>query len=135
MDIQIRKVYRSATLVGTPVRNPRDEDLGKIEEIVIDMDAGNVAYLVLSFGGILGMGGKLFAVPWDQVLLKYAPGGMCFVLDVDREKLRNAPGFDKNNWPDMSHPDWAAQIEAHYRRGKEPKKSERERETVKAGPV
>lgn len=116
MSVDYRKVHRTGTLIGTAVRNPRGEDLGNIEEIVIDVENGHVAYLVLSFGRILGMGGKLFAVPWDELLLKYGEVSKAFVLDVDRDKLSSAPGFDKENWPDMAHPDWAAQVQAHYRR-------------------
>ena len=59
MSIEVRKVHRSANIIGVPVRNPEGEDLGQIEEVVIDLETGRVAYLVVSFGGFLGMGEKL----------------------------------------------------------------------------
>jgi len=73
------------------------EDLGKLEEIMLDMDGGRVAYAVLSFGGVLGMGNKLFAVPWDALTVDTENKEL--VLNIDRETLENAPGFDKDNWP------------------------------------
>src|SRR6266545_4609381 len=64
-----RRVMGASTLTGDSVRNPAGEDLGKIEEIMIDVPTGRVAYAVLSFGGFLGLGDKLFAVPWGNLTL------------------------------------------------------------------
>jgi len=107
-----RRVLSASTLAGDRVRNRADEDLGKIEQIMIDLPAGRIAYAVLSFGGILGMGDKLFAVPWNA--LKIDENRHEFVLDMDRQTLDNAPGFDKNNWPDMADPSFGASIHRHY---------------------
>ena len=57
------------TLIGEDVYNTKDEDLGDIKEIMLDMNNGKIAYAVLSFGGFLGMGDKLFAVPWSALTL------------------------------------------------------------------
>jgi hypothetical protein len=84
-------------MIGDPVKNMQGEDLGKIEELMIDRDSGRVAYAVLSFGGVLGLGDKLFAIPWDA--LRLSTEEKAFFLDVDKEQLKNAPGFDKDNWP------------------------------------
>jgi sporulation protein YlmC with PRC-barrel domain len=100
------------TLIGEDVYNENDEDLGDIKEIMLDMQTGEIAYAVLSFGGIMGMGEKLFAVPWERLTLDTA--NKRFVLDVDKEQLKNAPGFDKDNWPDMSSGDWSSQIDTFY---------------------
>lgn len=100
------------TLVGNDVYNTRDEDLGDIKEIMLDMQGGRVAYAVLSFGGFLGLGEKLFAVPWSA--LKLDTVNKRFVLDVDKERLSNAPGFDKDDWPDMQDPIWSQQIHDYY---------------------
>src|SRR5712671_6609621 len=97
---RFRRVLAASTLAGDGVRNAAGEDLGKIDEIMIDIPTGRVAYAVLSFGGFLGMGDKLFAVPWSA--LKVDEDKKCFILDVDRGTIEAAPGFDKNNWPDMS---------------------------------
>ncbi|KSW24196.1 MULTISPECIES: PRC-barrel domain-containing protein [unclassified Pseudomonas] len=100
------------TLIGNDVYNPQDEDLGDIKEIMLDTRSGRVAYAVLSFGGFLGMGEKLFAVPWSALTLDTAHKR--FVLDVDKERLANAPGFDKDDWPDMQDPTWSKEIHAYY---------------------
>ena len=107
-----RRVLSAGTLAGDRVRNSAGDDLGKIEEIMIDVPSGRVAYGVLSFGGFLGMGNKLFAVPWDALTLDETEHE--FVLNVDKQTLENAPGFDKDNWPDMADPDFGDQVYGHY---------------------
>src|SRR5882762_11743141 len=77
-----RRVMPAGTVVGDRVRNSAGEDLGKIEEIMIDVPTGRVAYVVLSFGGFLGMGGKLFALPWDALQLNEDEHE--FILNVDK---------------------------------------------------
>jgi sporulation protein YlmC with PRC-barrel domain len=100
------------TLIGEDVYNHKDEDLGDIQEIMLDMNSGKVAYAVLSFGGLMGMGEKLFAVPWNA--LKLDTENKRFLLNVDKERLETAPGFDKDNWPDMADPTWQNKIDAYY---------------------
>ncbi|MHB0992314.1 MAG: PRC-barrel domain-containing protein [Burkholderiales bacterium] len=100
------------TLIGNDVYNSEDEDLGDIKEIMLDMRTGKVAYAVLSFGGFLGMGEKLFAVPWQA--LKLDTVEKRFVLDVDKDRLKSAPGFDPDNWPDMADQTWVNQIHNYY---------------------
>lgn len=105
-------VVKSENIIDVEVKNTAKEDLGKIEEIVIDKRSGNVCYLVLSFGGILGMGDKLFAIPWNAI--NYDKKEECFILNADKERLKNAPGFDKNNWPNMADEQWAQSIRNYY---------------------
>ncbi|MFP5390109.1 MAG: PRC-barrel domain-containing protein [Gammaproteobacteria bacterium] len=100
------------TLLGDSVVNSQEESLGDIKEIMLDMRTGQVAYAVLSFGGFLGMGEKLFAVPWQALHLD--THNKRFVLDVEKERLKNAPGFDPNAWPDMSDIGWSDQVHAFY---------------------
>ncbi len=100
------------TLIGDSVVNGQDEDLGDIKEIMIDMRSGQVAYAVLSFGGFLGIGEKLFAVPWQAMQLDTV--NKRFVLNVDKAKLKNAPGFNPDAWPDMSDVTWSNQIHTFY---------------------
>ena len=100
------------TLIGDSVVNGMEEDLGDIKEIMLDMNTGQVAYAVLAFGGFLGMGEKLFAVPWQALHLDTA--NHRFVLNVEKERLKNAPGFNKDAWPDMSDVNWASQIHTFY---------------------
>ncbi len=100
------------TLMGNDVFNRQDEDLGDIKEIMLDVPAGRISYAVLSYGGILGMGEKLFAVPWHALTLDTEHKR--FTLDVSKERLENAPGFDKDHWPNMSDRGWAQNIHAYY---------------------
>jgi sporulation protein YlmC with PRC-barrel domain len=100
------------TLIGNDVYNKNSDDLGDITEIMLDMRSGRVAYAVLSFGGFLGMGDKLFAVPWAA--LKLDTVNKRFVLDVSKERLESAPGFDKAHWPDMADTAWQKDIHAYY---------------------
>jgi sporulation protein YlmC with PRC-barrel domain len=107
------------TLIGDSVVNAANDDLGDIKEIMLDMQTGQVAYAVLSFGGFLGMGDKLFAVPWQALHLDTV--NKRFVLDIEKERLQTAPGFDKDAWPDMADAQWAQHIHSFY--GTDPMRS------------
>jgi sporulation protein YlmC with PRC-barrel domain len=100
------------TLIGDNVVNGSEEDLGEIKEIMLDMNTGQVAYAVLAFGGFLGMGEKLFAVPWQALHLDTT--NKRFVLNVDKDRLKTAPGFNADAWPDMGDISWANQIHSFY---------------------
>jgi sporulation protein YlmC with PRC-barrel domain len=107
-----RLVLSASSLIGDGVKNPAGEDLGKVTEIMIDVDQGRVAYAVLSFGGFLGLGDKLFAIPWEALDLDTHDHK--FILNVDKETLENAEGFDQDNWPDMADPRWRQQVHEYY---------------------
>ncbi len=107
------EVMAAETLQGDDVINHQGEKLGSIEDIMLDVSSGKIAFAVLSFGGILGMGDKLFAIPWSALTLD--ADRKCFVLDVPRDTLQNAPGFDKDHWPAMADPSWASQVYAYYK--------------------
>lgn len=92
------RVLSATTIIGDKIINTAGEQLGTIKELMIDLDGGLIAYAVLSFGGILGMGDKLFAIPWEAFTID--TDNHTFILNVDKEVLENAPGFDKDNWPD-----------------------------------
>ena len=100
------------TLLGTDVYNLDDEHLGDIKEFMIDMASGKVAYAVLSFGGMLGLGDKLFAVPWNALTLDTL--NKRFTLKVPQARLAEAPGFDKDHWPDHPDAQWHSRVHRHY---------------------
>lgn len=100
------------TLLGNDVYNHQDEKIGDIKEIMLDMSEGKVSYAVLSFGSFLGMGEKLFAVPWNALVLDTE--NKRFTLDIDKERLENAPGFDKDSWPNMADSTWRELIHTYY---------------------
>src|SRR5450759_1446398 len=105
-------VLAADTLAGDKVVNNQKEDLGKIEHLMIDLANGRIAYAVLSFGGFLGMGDKLFAIPWSA--LKVDTVEKQFILNVDKELLKSAPGFDKDHWPNMADLNWATNVFTYY---------------------
>lgn len=108
-----RPVALSASSVtGNPVVNRQGLSLGKIEDVMLDTDDNRIAYAVLSFGGFLGMGEKLFAIPWSQ--LELDAGEHRFVLDVPRDKLEKAPGFDKNEWPSTADRSFSQEVYDYY---------------------
>jgi sporulation protein YlmC with PRC-barrel domain len=100
------------TLIGDNVHNVQDEHLGDIKEIMLDMRTGKVAYAVLSFGGVFTIGEKLFAVPWSA--LKLDTVNKRFVLNVAKDRFKNAPGFDSDNWPNMADQSWIDSIRTYY---------------------
>lgn len=112
-----RNTLSASTIIGDPVHNAMDENLGKIEDLMIEPELGRVSYAVLSFGGFLGMGNKLFAVPMQAMRLSREDKR--FVLDVDKDRLKNAPGFDKDHWPDTSDRAFGTKVYTYY--GYEPR--------------
>jgi len=96
------EIMGASSLIGNDVYNNRDENLGDIKEFMLDMETGKIAYAVLSYGGLLGVGEKLFAVPWGALTLDTV--NERFILNVEKAKLDVAPGFDSDNWPDRADP-------------------------------
>jgi sporulation protein YlmC with PRC-barrel domain len=105
----------ASTILGDEVYGDKDEYLGDIKELMMTMNTGEVAYVVLSFGGFIGLGDTLFAVPWRA--LKLDTVNKRFVLNVDKDRLKDAPGFDKDNWPDMADESWISGIQSFYGSG------------------
>lgn len=106
------KVLSATTIMSDAVQNLAGDQLGKIEELMIDLDSGRVAYAVLSFGGFMGMGDKLFAIPWQA--LSVDTDKKVLILNVDKDRLKSAPGFDKNRWPDMADAEWGRGVHSYY---------------------
>lgn len=107
------RVMAADTLQGNKVENPEGKALGEIKHIMLDVPTGRIAYAVLSFGGFLGMGDKLFAIPWTALVLDASR--KCFILDVSEERLKQASGFDKDRWPAMADEGWARNVHDYYR--------------------
>lgn len=106
------EIMAASSFEGETVVNPQGETLGEIEEIMLDVRAGRIAYAVMSVGGFLGIGEKYFAIPWHAVTMD--TDNKRFVLAVDKERLKNAPGFDKDHWPSMADQRWAGEIHSYY---------------------
>lgn len=102
----------ASTLSGDDVKNAQGESLGHLKDIMLDTENNRVAYYVLSFGGLLGMGDKLFAIPPEA--MKLNTDDKCFILDIDKNRLKEAEGFDKDHWPNMADPTFRSNLYEHY---------------------
>ena len=102
----------ASTISGDDVYNRQGEKLGSIKDLMMDIHSGRVCYAVLSFGGFLSLGEKLFAVPWSALAVDTENKRL--LLDTNEERLKDAPGFDKDNWPNMADPSWAKSIHSYY---------------------
>ena len=99
-------------IIGSKVINVKGETLGKIEDLVVDIDTGRIVYAVLESGGFLGIGDKLFPVPWES--LAALPSEGIFFLNQSKEQMEKAPAFDKKNLPNMGDMHWGEDIFKHY---------------------
>jgi sporulation protein YlmC with PRC-barrel domain len=106
------EVMAADTLEGDDVFASDGEKIGDIKDIMIDVPTGRVAYAVMSAGGFLGLGEKLFAIPWSALTLD--ADRKCFLLDASSDQVKNAPGFDKDHWPSMADTTWATEIHNYY---------------------
>ena len=90
----------ASSIIGDKVYNDKDEHMGKIEDIMIEITTGKIEYVVIEFGGFLTIGEKYFAIPFN--LLKVDPEKKAFRFNHSREVLEKAPGFDLNHWPETN---------------------------------
>jgi len=98
------RVNKAKGLIGMKICNQKNEYLGKVKDMVLDLESGRIAYVVLSTGGIRP---KYLALPPSA--LAPASDGKHLVLNADREKVLGAVGFKKNDWPNMATPSWGAE--------------------------
>ncbi|MBK1672460.1 PRC-barrel domain-containing protein [Ectothiorhodospira shaposhnikovii] len=100
------------TLIGSEVVTVKEEKLGTIKDFMMNTASGSINYAVISAGGFLGIGDKLYAVPWEALSLDIRAKN--FVLDVDVEQFKSAPGFEKDDWPNMADETWARKVKSHF---------------------
>lgn len=117
MDFTAPRRWQKATdLTGKSIANASDKDLGTLKDIVVDANSGRILYGVVSYGGFLGLGNKLFAVPWQS--LRLTDDAKKIILNIDEERLKNAEGFDQQQWPNFADERWATSTYEYY--GQEP---------------
>ncbi|MEO9078791.1 MAG: PRC-barrel domain-containing protein [Rhodanobacter sp.] len=109
---QTPRFMSASTLHGDTVKNHKGDTLGDLKDIMIDTTNGKIAYGVLSFGGILGMGEKLFAVPWEA--LKVDGENKQLLLNIEKDRLKDAPGFDKDHWPNFADQAFSDKMRSYY---------------------
>ena len=106
------RVLSASSLASDDVYDPKGEKLGSVKEIMLDTRAGKISYVVLSFGGFLSIGEKLFAVPWGALTVDTENKRL--VMDTNEDRLKEAPGLDADNWPNMADPTWEKTVHAYY---------------------
>ena len=107
-----RRTLSAGSLIGDKVQNLEGETLGTLKEIMIDVQRGQISYGVLETGSFLGMGGKLLAIPFEAFTVDEQAHKL--ILNVDKEVLKNAEGFDKNNWPDFASHEWITRTHDYF---------------------
>ncbi|MBA2709601.1 MAG: PRC-barrel domain-containing protein [Tatlockia sp.] len=105
-----KDIVRTSDVIGKNVQSTDREDLGRVEEIVIDKVSGQVRYVVITLGGFLGFGEDYFAFPWKSI--SYDADEEGFILNVEKDKLKKEYGFSKENWPDMAT--WPSTVDRYY---------------------
>jgi sporulation protein YlmC with PRC-barrel domain len=107
-------VMAAATLDGNKVISSDGEHVGKISDIMLDVQSGRIAYAVLAEGGFLGMGATLHAIPWNALTLD--TDEKCFRVDITAQQIKEEPGFDKDHWPSMADITWGSELHRYYNR-------------------
>lgn len=107
-------ILSATTITGSNVKNLERENIGDIQDLMIELETGHVAYAVLSFGGFLGIGDKYFAIPLEALQFSSKENDDTIILDIKKEQLENAPGFDKDNWPLTADQDFIDSVYDHY---------------------
>lgn len=108
----LNHIVRADEVIGVKVINANKDTLGKIYQIVINKTSGQVEYVVLDSGSFLGLGGKYFALPWNAI--HYDVVEEAFIANIEKEVLKNAPGFDKDDWPEFSNERWGRDVANYY---------------------
>lgn len=104
---------KATELIGSTVKNSQGQSIAKVQNLSIDMESGNVAYVILSSGGYLGIGSKeLIAVPWSS--FKTGSDQRTLVLDITKQKLEQAPRFSQDKWPNMGDTKWTQQVNNYF---------------------
>jgi len=112
--VSLTHAYRASSVIGMKVYNAANEEVGKIDDLVLDTTTGKVRYAALAVGGFLGIGEKLFAVPWHALSMKQDGNKTVVMFNIDKDRLRNAPGFDKDHWPDFGNEHFGNEIDKYY---------------------
>jgi sporulation protein YlmC with PRC-barrel domain len=110
-DQSLQGPQRASEIKGMSVKNPQGENLGKIDDLVI-ADDGTVKYVILSHGGLLGIGDKLIPIPWKA--LKPKEDKKYLTVNITKETLEKAPNFDPKEWPAFAEPEWQKKVQIYY---------------------
>jgi len=104
-----RNLVSTEQIQGQDVYNDRGERIGKIDHLMIDKKSGRVTYVVMSFGGVLGLGHNHYPLPWNAI--SYDPDLEGFKTSISEAQLKDAPQFTDDRWGDR---EWEARLHDHY---------------------
>lgn len=107
-------LIRASQLINVAVYNNAEEQVGTISDVVLDKRTGQARYAAISTGGFLGLGDSLHAIPFKALKTAVHDGDEVFVLNVDADHLKNAKGFDQENWPNMGDRAWQQANDRQY---------------------
>jgi sporulation protein YlmC with PRC-barrel domain len=102
----------ATSIIGDKVENVDGDDLGRIDNLMVNIHTGQIEYVVLEYGSFLGLGGKLFAIPFSE--LQVVPEKHGFILNRNEEYLKNSPGFDKDHWPDTNDHTYYGDVDSYW---------------------
>ena len=102
----------AGAMSGSDVINQAGEDLGRVEELMFDTSTGEVEYVVLASGASMSVDEKLFAIPWRAIVLD--PVEERFLLDASMERLRRAPCFERDCWPEATRDGWRENVASYW---------------------
>lgn len=102
----------ATSIIGDRVENPEGDELGKIDNLMINLRTNQIEYVVIEFGSFLGLGGKLFALPFKE--LRLDAENKVFILNRDKEYLKQSPGFDKSHWPETNDHSYFDNVTLYY---------------------
>jgi sporulation protein YlmC with PRC-barrel domain len=113
-------VRASKLIIGTNLKNSNDESVGEIKDLVMDANSGKIRYVAVTYGGFLGLGSKLFAVPFEAFRVRQntsalTPGDYMLTLDVTKDQLSGAEGFDSDHWPDFANATFTQELDRRYK--------------------
>jgi hypothetical protein len=107
-------LYRTTTIVGADVRDAKDRKIGDVKDLILGSTRGDIAYAVVAFGGVMGVGTKYHAIPWKA--LQPGDDGTYYILHADRETISQAPGFERGKWPDLTERSWSEDVDRYWSR-------------------
>lgn len=108
---------RASKLIGLNIQNEQGENVGAVNDIVLDAETGKVGYIAVTYGGFLGVGNKMFAVPFEAFACQQDandPDEAILVLNVTKQQLEGATGFDEGNWPDFGDTKFTSELDQRY---------------------
>jgi sporulation protein YlmC with PRC-barrel domain len=109
---------RASKLIGMSIRNTKGESVGQINDIVLDARTGKVRYAAVTYGGLFGLGNKMFAVPFEAFKVGSVPNqgnNFHLVLDVTPKQLEGSVGFDEEHWPDFADKKFLMDLDQRYK--------------------